>query len=111
MAGTKEGGQKAAKTNKEKYGSDFYARMGRKGGQNGHTGGFASTTPGADGMTGSQRAKIAGAKGGKISRRGKAKKHANPHFEDGDVAIRSVEERKRLKAEIRILEAEEDWDD
>ena len=42
MAGTKAGGQKAAKTNKEKYGNDFYAKIGGIGGRNGHTGGFAS---------------------------------------------------------------------
>lgn len=32
MAGTKEGGDKAAVTNKAKYGSDFYVMLGRKGG-------------------------------------------------------------------------------
>lgn len=42
MSGTKIGGIKAALTNKKKHGSDFYARIGRKGGQNGHTGGFAA---------------------------------------------------------------------
>ena len=35
MAGTKAGGQKAAATNKTKYGKDFYAEIGRKGGHNG----------------------------------------------------------------------------
>ena len=64
MAGTKAGGQKAAQTNKEKYGDDFYKRIGRKGGQNGHTGGFAANP---------ELARIAGAKGGAISRRGPAK--------------------------------------
>lgn len=33
MAGTKEGGIKASKTNKLKYGEDFYKIMGKKGGQ------------------------------------------------------------------------------
>ena len=55
MAGTKAGGMKAAATNKTKYGKDFYANIGRKGGQNGHTGGFAANPA---------LAKIAGAKGG-----------------------------------------------
>ena len=32
MSGTKTGGQKAAATNKKKYGPDFYARIGFKGG-------------------------------------------------------------------------------
>ncbi len=67
MAGTKAGGRKAAATNKSKYGKDFYAEIGRKGGQNGHTGGFAANP---------ELAKIAGAKGGRISKRGKAKKNA-----------------------------------
>jgi general stress protein YciG len=60
MSGTKEGGKKTAATNKERYGEDYYIRMGRKGGQNGHTGGFASNR---------ELARIAGAKGGKKSRR------------------------------------------
>ena len=67
MAGTKAGGQKAAATNKKLHGADFYARIGQKGGQNGHTGGFAANPA---------LAKIAGAKGGRISRRGPAKKDA-----------------------------------
>lgn len=65
MAGTREGGLKAAKTNLIRSGADFYQRIGRKGGQNGHTGGFYGNP---------ERARIAGAKGGKISRRGPAKK-------------------------------------
>ena len=64
MAGTRAGGLKAAKTNIKTYGHDFYAKIGRKGGRNGHTGGFAADP---------ELAKIAGAKGGKISKRGKAK--------------------------------------
>ena len=60
MAGTKAGGLKAAITNKAKYGEDFYRNMGRKGGQNGHTGGFAANP---------ELARIAGSKGGKISTR------------------------------------------
>ncbi len=35
MAGTKAGGLKAAATNREKYGKEFYSQIGRKGGQNG----------------------------------------------------------------------------
>lgn len=74
MGGTRAGGLKAAKTNIERHGKDFYRELGRKGGRNGHTGGFADTRPGKDGLTGWQRAKIAGRKGGTISRRGKSKK-------------------------------------
>ena len=65
MAGTRNGGLKAANTNREKYGKEFYAQIGRKGGRNGHTGGFAANPA---------LARIAGAKGGRISRRGPAKK-------------------------------------
>lgn len=64
MPGTKAGGKKAAKTNKKKYGREFYAQIGRKGGRNGHTGGFAANP---------ELAKIAGAIGGRKSKRGKAK--------------------------------------
>ena len=64
MAGTVEGGRKAALTNKLKHGDDFYARIGAKGGRNGHSGGFAANP---------ELARIAGSKGGKISKRGLAK--------------------------------------
>ena len=67
MSGTKAGGMKAAATNKAKYCKEFYARIGKKGGQNGHTGGFAANPA---------LARVAGAKGGRISRRGPAKKAA-----------------------------------
>jgi hypothetical protein len=74
MAGSIEGGRKAALTNKLKHGPDFYKRIGHLGGTSGkHNGGFASSKRGKDGLTGSERAKIAGAKGGRKSRRGKAK--------------------------------------
>lgn len=41
MAGNKVGAIKARKKVIELYGEDFYAKVGRKGGQNGTTGGFA----------------------------------------------------------------------
>ncbi len=63
MSGTKAGGMKAAATNVKKYGSGFYKRIGSKGGQSGHTGGFAANP---------ELAKKAGAKGGRISRRSDA---------------------------------------
>lgn len=68
MSGTKAGGAKAAATNKAKYGEGFYARIGKMGGQKGHTGGFAANP---------ELARTAGAKGGRISRRGPAKKDGN----------------------------------
>ncbi|MGH7218227.1 MAG: general stress protein [Candidatus Microsaccharimonas sp.] len=61
MAGTKEGGVKAAAKNLQRD-PDFYAKIGAKGGRNGRTGGFAANP---------ELARIAGAKGGRISRRRK----------------------------------------
>ena len=72
MAGTKAGALKSRATILAKD-PEFYKRIGQKGGQNGRTGGFACTEVGNDGLTGAERAKIAGAKGGKISRRGSSK--------------------------------------
>lgn len=43
MSGTRSGGIKAGKTNKAKYGSDYYKRIGSIGGKNGHTGGLRLT--------------------------------------------------------------------
>jgi general stress protein YciG len=60
MAGTKAGGKKAAATNKSKYGKDFYAKIGASGGKMGHTGGF---------YVNRDLARLAGARGGRISRR------------------------------------------
>lgn len=62
MAGTTRGGRAAAATNKSKYGSDFYSKIGAIGGKKGHTGGFFANR---------ELARSAGAKGGRISRRTK----------------------------------------
>lgn len=72
MPGTVQGGKNAAKANKEKYGENFYATIGREGGKKGRTGGFASNKVGEDGLTGRQRARIVGAVGGTTSRRPKS---------------------------------------
>ena len=61
MAGTRKGGLKAKKTNKRVYGKNFYKIIGRKGGLSSRDGGFASNKT---------LASTAGAKGGRISRRG-----------------------------------------
>jgi len=58
------GSKKAAATNQERHGKDFYANIGRKGGMNGHTGGFFANR---------ELAREAGRRGGRISRRGPAK--------------------------------------
>jgi len=62
MAGTKAGGKAAAATNKAKYGPDFYAKIGARGGKLGRTGGFFANR---------DLARTAGQKGGRISRRTK----------------------------------------
>lgn len=69
MSGTPEGGQTLRQTMIEKHGSEeawrqHMAGLGRKGGANGHTGGFHNNP---------ELARIAGAKGGRIGRR-KSKK-------------------------------------
>jgi uncharacterized protein len=63
MAGTQTGGVAAAKTNKQRHGADFYAKIGRIGGKKGKTGGFYANR---------ELARAAGRKGGLISRRRKA---------------------------------------
>lgn len=63
MAGTRTGGLKAAARNKAKD-PDFYAKIGAIGGKNGRTGGFAANP---------ELARIAGRKGGLISKRGRKK--------------------------------------
>jgi len=64
------------------YGKDFYSRIGQKGGKNGTTGGFAANR---------ELAKIAGQKGGRISRRGPA-----------TTKISMTEESEESKIEVRV---------
>lgn len=64
MSGNKIGGRKAAKTNKERYGDDWYAKIGKKGGENSDGGSFKDK----------ELARKWGAVGGRKSRRGKAVK-------------------------------------
>ena len=63
MAGTVQGGRRAAQRNKEKYGENFYKTIGARGGKNSRNGGFAA------GDAGRERARYWGAIGGRISRR------------------------------------------
>ena len=67
MAGTKEGARNAALTNKLRHGEDFYRHIGSIGGKARVPKGFALDP---------ERARRAGSKGGKISKRGPAKKEA-----------------------------------
>jgi general stress protein YciG len=62
MSGTVAGGKKASKKNRELYGNDFYKRIGAKGGLKSRGGGFAADH---------EKAREAGRKGGRISKRGK----------------------------------------
>lgn len=85
MSGTKSGGLKAAKTNLERHGPNFYRDIGRMGGQNGHTGGFAANPA---------LAREAGRKGGLISRRGSAKKSV-----ETEVSTRNSESENETETE------------
>lgn len=67
MPGTKAGGKRAAQTNKERHGEDFYQRIGKLSNagweKNGHKPrGFAANP---------ELARVAGRRGGLKSRRGK----------------------------------------
>jgi len=67
MSGNKIGGKKAAQTNKEIYGEDFYRNIGSLGGiESAKSGHLARVGFGAD----RERAREAGRKGGLKSRRG-----------------------------------------
>jgi general stress protein YciG len=67
MAGTRLGGRKAAATNKQRYGANFYESIGRLGGAVSRGGGFAKNP---------DLAREAGRKGGQASRRRKSSPQA-----------------------------------
>ena len=74
--GTKEGGRKASITNRARYGEDWYKKIGSIGGSKcrPETRAFAVDP---------ELARRAGAKGGRISRRGPAKpKHIEVEYAD-----------------------------
>lgn len=60
MSGSRAGGLKAVATNKARHGEKFYAKIGKKGGKKGHTGGFAANP---------ELARKVGAIGGRKSKR------------------------------------------
>lgn len=72
MSGTVEGAAKARDTNIRKYGQGFYKRIGAKGGTASNTGGFAYLKRIGD----LDKIRLAGAKGGAISRRGASIKYS-----------------------------------
>lgn len=83
MAGTKQGGKKAAAANKKKWGDDFYARIGSRGGRKtGVDKGFAAMPI--------EKVRAAGSKGGhKSSRAGvlNGQRKIKVYY-DGEVEVR-----------------------
>lgn len=82
MAGTYEGGVKAAKANRERHGDDFYARIGSKGGKKSRGGGFAANR---------ELASRAGKIGGQRSKRG----YPKPEYEDVPFKQRLFKKKKQ----------------
>jgi len=71
MAGSKIGGKKAAARNIEKYGPDFYKKIGTKGGAKGAGEDYQKGGSKASGFAANiELARKAGSKGGKTSKRG-----------------------------------------
>lgn len=64
MSGTPEGARKRIEKLKELHGPDYFKVQTSHAGKHTKRGGFASEKVGKDGLTGRQRAKIAGRKGG-----------------------------------------------
>jgi len=91
VSGTKVGGSKARETNIAKYGSDFYAQIGRIGGHNGNTGGFAANP---------ELAKEAGRLGGLKSKRTKGVRR-NIAAEQRDIELKIADFKEKL-ANTRI---------
>lgn len=96
MSGTKSGGFKTRETNYKTHGRDFYREIGRKGGQNGHTGGFASNP---------ELAKTAGAKGGRISKRGKSKKMKITLTEEQVNQLKHYKETKSITTACNLVQS------
>ena len=98
MPGTLEGGRKAAATNKAKYGSDFYANIGRKGGSKSHP----ETRPFA---LDPELAKRCGRNGGKKSRRGPAIRLTADKIKKIKEELNEAEQ-ETIKTKIRLLNKE-----
>lgn len=84
MVGNRIGGLKARNTNLARD-PDHYSKIGRIGGKNGHTGGFAANP---------ELARIAGRKGGQVSRRGPSKKETK------------TDQRQRMEALDEVVETD-----
>lgn len=85
MSSTRAGGIKAAQTNKERYGNDFYRKVGKLGGTKSRGGGFASVD--------SNMARLCGQLGGLT-----ACYKRNPASVDINKIIEIKKEIRRLKA-------------
>lgn len=107
MSGTKEGGKKTAQTNKERYGKDYYKKMGQKGGRNSRNGGFASKKVGKDGLTGAERAKKVGAIGGSISRRGPVKSSNRKTTHKSVETVRELRNKENTVFKLREVKTRE----
>ena len=73
MSGTVAGGIKTREIFYEKYGRDYFKNIGKIGGRNGHVKGFAVNP---------ELAKRAGSIGGKLSKRGPAKKKKEENVQE-----------------------------
>ena len=98
MSGTLEGGRKAAATNKAKYGKEFYANIGRKGGSKSHP----ETRPFA---LDPELAKRCGRNGGKKSKRGPAIRLTTDKIKKIKEELNEAE-RETIKTKIRLLNKE-----
>lgn len=76
MAGNREGGFKTRDTNMKRHGKDFYRKMGRAGGLAPHPEGRGFQ------LMDEKKRSEAGRKGGKTSKRGKAKREAWQEYEE-----------------------------
>lgn len=98
MSGTLEGGRKAAATNKAKYGKEFYANIGRKGGSKSHP----ETRPFA---LDPELAKRCGRNGGKKSKRGPAIRLTADKIKKIRDELNEAEQ-ETIKMKIRLLNTE-----
>lgn len=98
MSGTKVGGSNARETNMAKYGSDFYAQIGRIGGHNGHAGGFAANP---------ELAKEAGRLGGLKSKRAKGVKR-NRAAEQRDIELKIAEFKAKMAQINSVMDRKKD---
>lgn len=97
MAGSIAGGLKCAKANKERYGEDWYREIGRKGGsrKTNKPKGFAANP---------ELARIAGAAGGRKSKRGK---HVSDEYIEARKKMNDYKHRiKKARERLMLLETD-----